>query len=65
MLIANLDTPQPPRNLGLASGLTGLGIYFLERFPKAAAIEGIRLIVRQFEDLAEYREEGACVAHAD
>jgi lantibiotic modifying enzyme len=37
----------------LISGLVGLGVYFLERLPRASAIDGIQLILNHLFDLSE------------
>jgi len=37
----------------LISGLVGIGVYFLERLPRASAREGLRLILQLLEDSSE------------
>jgi hypothetical protein len=61
-LNADVDTAvlacvrQPGRWYGpfdLIFGLVGVGLYFLERLPSAAAIEALSLVVRHLESMAE------------
>jgi lantibiotic biosynthesis protein len=42
----------------LAGGLTGVGLYFLERLPARAAVQGIGLVLDHLEDLAEATDLG-------
>jgi hypothetical protein len=39
---------------GLIGGLTGVGVYFLERLPRGRAAEGIELIVDRLDQMAEW-----------
>jgi len=42
----------------LISGLVGFGIYFLERWPKPTAVQGIRAVFDRLENLAEHTNQG-------
>lgn len=42
----------------LIGGLVGFGVYFLERWPRGRAGEGLRLVVRRLEELAEACDGG-------
>jgi lantibiotic biosynthesis protein len=42
----------------LISGLVGFGAYFLERWPKASAVQGIRAVFDRLEKLAEHTDQG-------
>jgi lantibiotic biosynthesis protein len=42
----------------LISGLVGFGTYFLERLPRESAIQGIRAVFDQLENLAESVDDG-------
>jgi hypothetical protein len=37
----------------LVAGLVGIGIYFLERLPRPAGLEGLALVVERLDDLSE------------
>lgn len=42
----------------LISGLVGIGVYFLERWPRPDAIQGIRLVFEHLESLAVHTDSG-------
>ncbi len=46
------------RPYDLISGLVGFGVYFLERYPRETAIQGIQAIFDQIERLAEHTSNG-------
>ena len=47
-----------PGKLDLIGGLVGIGVYALERLPRAGAIELLGLVVDRLRELAEPRDDG-------
>jgi hypothetical protein len=44
----------------LVVGPTGLGVYALQRYPRPAAIECLRLVVARLQECAQHDEHGLC-----
>jgi lantibiotic biosynthesis protein len=42
----------------LVEGVTGLGVYALQRYPRPVAIESLRLVVERLHERAQYDEHG-------
>ncbi len=57
-VLSNLKHFNSASPYDLISGLVGLGVYFLERLPRATAIEGIQAVFSQLETLAEHTGAG-------
>jgi lantibiotic modifying enzyme len=45
-------------NYDLVSGLTGIGVYALERLPRASAIKCLKLVVDRLDETAEHNVDG-------
>jgi lantibiotic biosynthesis protein len=57
-LIAYLDRSPWDDDFDLVSGLVGIGVYALERLPRASAVECLSLIVDRLDETAERRADG-------
>lgn len=58
LLLARLRKPSWSRGYDLISGWAGLGIYFLERYPRESALEALNLILSGLEETARPCEGG-------
>ena len=58
LLLLRLGCAEWIAKYDLISGLVGIGAFFLERFPRRGASDGLRLIVRHLERLAEDTPSG-------
>src|SRR5690349_7195297 len=58
VLLRALETERWADTYDLISGLVGLGVYFLERFPRESSVRGIQAILNHLERSAEYNDKG-------
>lgn len=58
LLVQYLHSSKSERVYDLIGGLVGLGVYFLERWPRPDAIQGVRLVFDRLESLAEQTDCG-------
>jgi hypothetical protein len=58
LILRELRRDDPSRCYDLISGLVGFGTYFMERWPKKTAVQGIAAIFDQLELLAEVTDVG-------
>ncbi len=58
LLLRHLSAAQGERNFDLVSGLTGIGVYALERLPRPAAKDILLLVLEHLADLARAQATG-------